>query len=274
MFYACYSLQSLDLTGWDTSNWAVTTLQYMFYACYSLQSIDLTGWDTSNWAVTTLAYMFASCYSLQSIDLTGWDTSNWAVTDMHSAFYTCYSLQSLDLTGWDTSNWAVTTLAYMFSGCYSLQSIDLTGWDTDGILLSDSGALVCTFTTLLSLDTLDLTGLVTSTTKSRFTNFLSNNTTTCIRYVKGTNTWVMDNVSEFNANTFNFWSIEEFDGIPSRWSFSLANATRLSRASLLKTIAALPQTTTALTITLGQTNKLKLTAAEIAVATAKGWTVA
>ena len=47
----------------------------------------------------------------------------------------------------------------------------------------------------------------------------------------------------------------------------------LDHDSLTATLGRLP-TVTNQTITLGQTNKLKLTAAEIAVATQKGWTVA
>ena len=65
MFYGCSSLQSVDMSGWDTTNWAVTNLGNMFNDCYSLQSVDMSGWDTTNWAVTNLNYMFNGCYSLQ-----------------------------------------------------------------------------------------------------------------------------------------------------------------------------------------------------------------
>jgi hypothetical protein len=54
-----------------------------------------------------------------------------------------------------------------------------------------------------------------------------------------------------------------------------ANAwSNLSKASLLRIINALVETETTLTLTLGTGNKPKLTSEEIAVATAKGWTVA
>jgi len=46
----------------------------MFWQCYQLKTINLSGWDTSN-----LVYMnatFASCTSLKSIDLSHFDISN------------------------------------------------------------------------------------------------------------------------------------------------------------------------------------------------------
>ena len=44
-----------------------TNMQNMFFYCTSLQSIDLSSFNTSN--VTTMSSMFNYCYSLQSIDL-------------------------------------------------------------------------------------------------------------------------------------------------------------------------------------------------------------
>ena len=123
MFYSCSSLQSIDMSGWDTTNWAVTSLQAMFYSCSSLQSIDMSGWDTTNWAVTSLQSMFQNCYSLQSIDMSGWATTNWAVTSLSYMLQNCSSLQSIDMSGWDTTNWAVTSLQAMFQNCYSLQAL-------------------------------------------------------------------------------------------------------------------------------------------------------
>lgn len=53
----------------------------------------------------------------------------------------------------------------------------------------------------------------------------------------------------------------------------LNNATSLSKSSLLRIIDALPETTTTVTLTIGSINMMKLTDAEIAIATEKGWTV-
>ena len=73
----------------------IAGLQSMFTGCSSLQSIDMSGWDTTNWAVTSLQNMFQNCSSLQSIDMSGWDTTNWAVTSLQNMFYNCSSLQAL-----------------------------------------------------------------------------------------------------------------------------------------------------------------------------------
>ena len=49
------------------SNAACTNMGPMFTNCYSLQSLDLSGFNTSS--VTNMSYMFNSCSSLQSLDL-------------------------------------------------------------------------------------------------------------------------------------------------------------------------------------------------------------
>ena len=39
----CYSLQSLDLSGIDTSNWAVTNLDYVWWSCWMLTTFKHSG---------------------------------------------------------------------------------------------------------------------------------------------------------------------------------------------------------------------------------------
>ena len=99
----CCSLQSLDLSGWNTTGWAVTSLAYTWYSCYSLQSLDLSGWDTTGWAVTSLTQTWYCCYSLQSLDLSSWDTTGWAVKDLQRTFTSMISLRSLDVSAIDMS---------------------------------------------------------------------------------------------------------------------------------------------------------------------------
>ena len=200
----CLSLQSLDLSGWDTGS--VTSLQSAWQYCYSLQSLDLSGWDTRS--VTSLQNAWACCYSLQSLNLSGWDVSS--VTTMAGAWQYCYSLQSLDLSGWDTRS--VTSLQSAWAGCSSLQSINLSGWDVSHL-------------------------------------------STSVAYPTG-------------AMLIDYWP----SVISINQNYSSASA--LSIASLLRIIDSLPVATGARTLTLGQTNKVKLTAEQIAVATQKGWRVA
>jgi surface protein len=89
----------------------------MFASCASLQSLDVSNWDTSN--VTSAFSAFANCASLQSLDVSNWDTSN--VTNFGSMFASCASLQSLDVSNWDTSN--ATIVGSMFASCRSLQTL-------------------------------------------------------------------------------------------------------------------------------------------------------
>ena len=129
--YGCASIQH-DRNDIGKYN-AVTTLVYAWQNCYSLQSLDIGGWDTSNWAVTNLGGAWQNCNSLQSLDIGGWDTSSWAVTTLGYAWSRCYSLQSLDIGGWDTSSWAVTNLGNAWQNCYSLQSLDIGNLSLSGV---------------------------------------------------------------------------------------------------------------------------------------------
>ena len=109
MFEACFSLTSIDLSGFDTSQ--ATNMNGMFVACLALTSLDLSGFDTSQ--VTNMGSMFEGCSSLMSLDLSGFDTSQ--VTNMSNMFNGCSALKTLDLSGFNTSR--ATIAANMFQGC-------------------------------------------------------------------------------------------------------------------------------------------------------------
>ena len=159
-----------------------------------------------------------------------------SVTNLSGAWQNCSSLQSLDLSGWDTGS--VTSLRDAWNSCYSLQSLNLSGWDVSSVTNLRDAWQDCS-----NLQSLNLSGWDVS--------HLSTN----VAYPNGsmlTDYW--PSVISINQN-YN-------------------NATALSIASLLRIIDSLPVATGARTLTLGQNNKLKLTAEQIAVATQKGWTVA
>ena len=111
---------------------AISTAEYMFYGCSSLQSLDLSGLDTSS--AEGMGGMFYGCSSLSSLDLSAFDTSK--VARMSSMFYGCSSLQSLDLSGLDASN--VWNMSSMFYGCSSLSSLDLSSFDTSRVVYMDN----------------------------------------------------------------------------------------------------------------------------------------
>jgi len=117
MFEECYSLQTLDLSHFDTR--AVTNMSSMFSNCESLKSLNLNSFITS--AVTDMSYMFSGCESLKELDVTGFDTGN--VRYMNYMFSACSGLASIDLSNFNLEN--VTNMNYMFSNCSKLTGFPL-----------------------------------------------------------------------------------------------------------------------------------------------------
>ena len=60
---------------------------FMFYGCSSLNSINLSSFNTSK--VTNMSFIFLDC-SLNSINLSSFIISN--VTNISGMFYNCFSL--------------------------------------------------------------------------------------------------------------------------------------------------------------------------------------
>ena len=158
MFRNCFSLTSLDVTGFKTDN--VTDMSFLFSGCSGLTSLDLTGLKTDN--VTDMNYMFWDCSGLTSLDVTGFKTDN--VTDMSRMFFGCSGLTSLDLTGFNTDN--VTDMGGMFCGCSGLTSLNLTGFKTDNV--TDMSVM---FFGCSSLTSLDVTGFKTDNVFTLFSMF-------------------------------------------------------------------------------------------------------
>ena len=209
----------------------VTTLQSAFYQCYSLRSLDVSGWDVSK--VTTLQSAFYQCYSLRSLDVSGWDVSK--VTTLQSAFSSCYSLRSLDVSGWDVSK--VTTLQSAFSSCHSMGELDLSGWD-----------------------------LAACTNVGSAFRYMRN-----LRSVRLCAMGAVTAATYLCADTSGLHEVWPPAGLKAAHSYS---GSALTHASLLRIIDALPQVTSATTLSLGSNNLQLLTAAEKLVATNKGWTLA
>ena len=186
-------------------------------------------------SVTNMAAAWQNCYSLQSLDLSGWDVSS--VTSLRDAWNYCYNLQSLNLSGWDTGS--VTNMAGAWAYCYNLQSLNLSGWDVSGVTNLSAAWQNC-----YNLQSLNLSG------------------------------WDVSSVTNLSGAWQNCYSLVDYWPSVISINHNYDSATALSIASLLRIIDSLPVATGTRTLTLGQTNKLKLTAEQIAVATRKGWTVA
>ena len=147
-FYNCSNLESIDLSGLDTS--AATDMSFMFNGC-SVTTLDLSGFDTSN--VAYMDAMFQSCFYLESVDLSSFNTTS--VVEMGFMFNGCNVLQSLNLSSFNTSN--VQNMSHMFCACSSLTSLDLSGFDTSAVQQISGMFWGCS-----SLESLDLSRFDTS----------------------------------------------------------------------------------------------------------------
>lgn len=153
MFAYLDNVESLDLTGLDTSN--MTSMSNMFSQSASLKSINLSNFNTLK--VTNMGNMFNGCKSLEDLDLSSFNTSN--LSGMQDMFHGCESLKSLNLSNFDVSNlkgW--TALHQTFSGCSNLKTLNLTGWKVPSGVTS----LYSTFNNCSSLTSLDLSTWDTS----------------------------------------------------------------------------------------------------------------
>ena len=61
MFSRCSSLQSINLSSFNTTN--VEDMSYMFSGCSSLQSINLSSFNVTN--VNDMNFMFSGCSFLK-----------------------------------------------------------------------------------------------------------------------------------------------------------------------------------------------------------------
>lgn len=132
MFAACYELQELDVTGWNTSK--VRTMSYMFYCCKQLETIrGLETWNTGNVWNMSCMFSYGISYShdgpLKNINLSNLNVSN--VRDMSDMFYGCGSLKYIDVSKWDVSN--LRTADHMFCQCISLEKLDVSNWNVENV---------------------------------------------------------------------------------------------------------------------------------------------
>ena len=118
MFQNCESLSYLDLSdNFYTTN--VEIMWDMFKGCSSLESLNLSNFDTS--LVTDMNSMFEGCYNLISLNLNNFNTHN--VLYMNRMLYNCSSLKSLYFH--NISSDSLGTMQHMFYNCSKLEYLDL-----------------------------------------------------------------------------------------------------------------------------------------------------
>ncbi len=129
MFLRCSSLESLDVSCFDTGN--VTDMTYMFSGCSSLNGLDLSCFRTDK--VINMQGVFSGCSGLKELDLSAFNTGN--VTSMSYMFEKCGNLETLDLSSFNTKNLLI--MGEMFSGCMSLKSLDMSNFNLSNMECSD-----------------------------------------------------------------------------------------------------------------------------------------
>ena len=253
MFYV-YKGTEIDLSNFDTS--LVTDMSSMFDNCSNLTSLDLSKLDTGN--VTTMNEMFNGCRAFTSLDISTFDTKS--LTDMSEMFYDCTNLQSLYVANLDTSK--VSNMSNMFYNCSKLKNLDLSTWKPSSIT-----NLSYMFNYCSVLTNLDLSGFDASNVININSMFASCSSLTNLNFMK--------NLGKAYVQKTNNYS---------NYRLSLSNSTKLTHDALMDIINNLYDLNLTYDVAnggvlytqslqIGTTNKSKLTADDIAIATAKGWTI-
>ena len=142
-FYYLTKLTTIqNIANLDTSR--VTNMSYMFFACFDLQTVDLTHFNTEN--VTNMAQMFSNCSDINNLDFSSFNTSK--VTNMNAMFHACTNLTQLDLSSFNTEN--VTDMSSMFDGNRNLTSLNISSFNTSKV--TNMRQMFCNCKKLTELD--------------------------------------------------------------------------------------------------------------------------
>ena len=258
-FYGCSDLMSIDLTNVDTSN--VTKMIQMFDQCNNLTSLDVSNFNTSN--VTNMSSMFSNCQKLSSLDVSNFNTSK--VTNMHFMFSNCKGLTSLDVSNFDTSK--VKIMIGMFKGCSNLTSLDLSSFDTSNVMNMSSMFMDCSGLTSLDLSSFDTSNVMNMQYMFGWCDTLVN------LYIN----FDTSNVTDYDYLNDIFISDKKLENVVGKFEGAKVNLDLqycpLTAQSAMVFINGLATVTTTRRLSLSATTYDSLTTEQIAIATAKGWTV-
>lgn len=284
MFANCRALEKIDgMATWDVSN--VTSMDSLFLNCFLMSDFsDILNWDVSNvqntntifqgtgissvfdlsnWTINSsngLSNFVRNCKNLKKIILPNISASNFGFNDILRETDSC---EEVIFTG---NNFAPSSLSYTFNSAKSLRYIDTTTWD-----LSNCTNMNLMFINCSSLKSIDFSQKDTSkvTKMQQFASGCEN-----LRFIDFTGC-DFSNITDTATNQFaNCHSLIRLKGFVYYQSFSLTNSTLMPVESLVEVLTNLPTVSSSKTITLGTTNKNKLTAEQMAIATEKGWTIA
>ena len=207
---------------------------------------EICGGTSATTPLTTATYWQYAYYRLSTISTERYKLEitkkpTYTNFSLYYAFTYMYNLQDISITG-DLSSATTLNLSNMCSNCYSLTSL------------------------ALDLDTSSATTLNL--------NYMCYN---CYSLTSLALDWDTSKVTSFTIGSiFNgCWMLEKFV-VPTVWgnaNTSITYSSFLNYDSLISLINALPTVTSTCTLSLHSSAKARLTSDDIAIATAKGWTV-
>ena len=214
-----------------------------------------------NVPVTRMNNFTSACKDeLKTLDLSNLDTSQ--VRSMIEAFYQCSNLTSIDLTNVNTSN--ITDMRAMFEDCNNLTSLDVSNFDTSKVTNMYRMFYYCH-----SLTSLDVSNFDTSNVTNMYRMFYYDNNLVDL-YINFDVSSVQDFDYIFSFDNKLTNVVGKFEG--AKLDLILSDCP-LTAASAMVFINGLATVTTKRTLSLSATTYDSLTPEQIAIATAKGWTV-
>ena len=266
IFYNCHSLQKITgITNWDLRGVTSQPGDNIFAECWSLKTLDISGWKIN---ATNYANMFIRCFSLENINISGFDFSN--CTSVGNMFQDCQSLKSITYPStWNTSK--LTSTASMFQGCFSLPAIniDFSTWDFSKVTTIASMFAYCHSLRTLSINNWNLPLCTTIATIFNYCH--------SIEEISWSG-WSIPKVTTTSPGRLlaDCWSLKKMTGFPPiKLAFNMQNTNSLPKDEFVTLFNNLENTGgTARTLNLSTQNLNRLSAAEKAIATNKGWTLA
>ena len=252
MFYNCSSLKEIvGLETWDVSE--VSDLGSLFGNCSALEYANVKDWYTGN--CSNFFNLFFNCKNLKDLDVSQWNTKN--AINMQTMFSGCESLTSLDLEKWTTPK--ITFMNSMFSGCINLEEIlNINNITTDKVTLMNS-----MFSKCKSLESLDLSSFNAGATTNM--DYIFQECDSLTNLIAMTN--IKENISVENSIDLTVDSMMSIIN-------NLVDITEIEK--WMATLPSKDQEPLPLSrvFKVGPNNLVKLSAAQIKVATDKGWSVA
>lgn len=304
IFRYCRCLNTdIIVNNWVLSN--VTNMSSMFEDCHSIKNITGTETWSSAPKCTNIGSMFANCRSLKTkIDISkcylGNGTAN--LTSANGVFNSCCNCPEIDVSNMNLSK--STNVSYLFSNLNACKKITMNNFTGITSECTNSNYLF-QYAAMpeLIIDGWDFSGNNSSTNflgncnggyglkKLIFRNCtapsatINDSSSAAVYFRYGYILEYLDasfiDMSIFSSTKTHTDSFRDLNSLVDFYppkniskSFNLTNDNNLSHDSLIRVINNLKTVSSTQTLTIGTYNLSKLSSAEKAVATGKGWTLA